>query len=185
MRFPVFLDTNVLYPASLADTLLRLAELDVIKPHWSSEVMTELERNLAKRIPEEKAHLRCRAMQNSFPEAMVADHQGIIDKMGNHPKDRHVLAAAVHSQCEVIITFNTKDFPEDALNPLNMEAVHPDNFLLDQLDLYPQLVLLCLERQTHATARPHLSLPELIDHFDRIQLRGFAAALKLQIADYL
>ncbi|WP_229123830.1 PIN domain-containing protein [Enemella evansiae] len=71
MRFPVFLDTNVLYPVSLADTLLRLAEAEVIRPHWSADVMKELVRNLGLRIPEDMADKRARAMQTAFPEAMV------------------------------------------------------------------------------------------------------------------
>ncbi len=59
MRFPVFLDANALYPASLADTLLRLAEAEVIRPHWSDEVMLELERNLAKAIGAKAARRGC------------------------------------------------------------------------------------------------------------------------------
>lgn len=183
MRFPVFLDTNVLYPASLADTLLRLAESDVIRPHWSADVMTELERNLALRLTPEKAAKRCRAMEAAFPEAMVTGYEGIVDGMENDPKDRHVLAAAVHSDCEVIVTFNTKDFPDAALTPHDLAAVHPDDFLLDQLDLYPQAVRRALERQAAETARPRLTLLQLIEHFEKIELRGFAAELRRRWPD--
>lgn len=137
MRFPVFLDTNVLYPVSLADTLLRLAEVDVIRPHWSADVMEELVRNLAHRISEDKASKRGKAMATAFPEAMVTGYENLIGGMTNEPKDRHVLAAAVHSDCEVIVTFNTSDFPPDSLSPHSLVAVRPDEFLLDQLDLYP------------------------------------------------
>ncbi len=178
MRFPVFLDTNVLFPASLADTLLRLAELDVIRPHWSADVMAELERNLGKRIPPERAAKRRRTMETAFPEAMVSGYERIVDGMENDPKDRHVLAAAVHSDCEVIVTFNLKDFPGRALNQHDLVAVHPDDFLLDQLDLYPQAVRRSLERQATELARPRLTLLELIVHFERIELRGFAAELR-------
>jgi len=31
--------------------------------------------------------------------------------MTNHPKDRHVLAAAVRCNAEVIVTHNVKEFP--------------------------------------------------------------------------
>lgn len=183
MLFPVFLDTNVLYPASLADTLLRLAEADVIRPHWSGDVMDELVRNLAARIPEGKATKRAKAMETAFPEAMVTGYENLIDGMTNDPKDRHVLAAAVHSDCEVIVTFNTRDFPDESLVQHSLVAVHPDEFLLDQLDLYPQPVRRSLERQAADTARPQLTLLELIDHFERIELRGFATELRRRWPD--
>jgi hypothetical protein len=46
-------------------------------------------------------------------------------------------AAAVRGNAEVIVTFNVRDFPEPALKPYDILAVHPNDFLLDQLDLYP------------------------------------------------
>jgi len=45
--------------------------------------------------------------------------------------DRHVVAAAVQGGAQGIITANVKDFPAAALKPLGLEAVHPDDFLLD------------------------------------------------------
>jgi PIN domain len=47
--FPVFLDTCVLLRPYLCDTLLSIAEAGVYRPLWSPTVMTELERNLARR----------------------------------------------------------------------------------------------------------------------------------------
>lgn len=36
--------------------------------------------------------------------------------------DRHVLAAAIRCNASVIVTFNRKDFPEEALLPYGIEA---------------------------------------------------------------
>lgn len=183
MRFPVFLDTNCLYPITLADTRLRLAEVEVIRPHWSAEVMDELERNLANRIGIEKARRRCGRMMSAFPEAMVTGHESMVDVMENDPKDRHVLAAAIHSDCEVVVTFNLKDFPADVLAPHDLVAVHPDEFLLDQVDLYWPAVRRALRRQAASTARPHLTLLELIGQLEKIQLSGFAAEVRRRWPD--
>ena len=79
-------------------------------------------------------------MEVAFPAASVTGYESMVDSMANQRKDRHVLAAAVHSGCEVIVTFNLKDFPGPALDPHGIAAVHPDEFLLDQLDLYPRSV---------------------------------------------
>jgi hypothetical protein len=45
--------------------------------------------------------------------------------MTNDPKDRHVPAAAVRANAEVIVTFNTGDRPEHALKDYEVTAVHP------------------------------------------------------------
>lgn len=47
---PVILDTCVLVPISLCDTLLRLAESGLYLPRWSSETRTELEHALTSKI---------------------------------------------------------------------------------------------------------------------------------------
>ena len=53
------------------------------------------------------------------------------------PDDRHVLAAAIVGRCDVIVTCNLRDFPEDAVAPYGLEVLHPDNFLTNHLDLMP------------------------------------------------
>lgn len=71
------------------------------------------------------------AMTGAFPGAMVpAEAVARLEPaMANDEKDRHVLAAAVASGSEVVVTFNLVDFPEEALAPLGIEAVHPDDLL--------------------------------------------------------
>lgn len=142
MHFPVFLDTCVLYPIVLTDTLLRVAEQQVFRPYWSGDVMVELERNLGAvpQVGADGARRRIDAMNRAFPDATVTGYEALIEGMECEPKDRHVMAAAVHSECQVVVTSNLKDFPPDAMGKHHLEAVHPDTFLLDQLDLYPEAV---------------------------------------------
>lgn len=108
------LDACVLLPASVRDTLLRLAETPRLYiPKWSDGVLTELRRNLELRwnLPPKKiAHLTSQ-LSRHFPEACVEPDEKLILRMMNDPKDRHVLAAAVKGKAEVIVTFNLKDFP--------------------------------------------------------------------------
>ena len=172
MHFPVFLDT-----------ILRLCEADVVRPHWSRGILDEVERNLALQIGIDKARQRLARMETAFPSAMVSGHEGMVEAMANDPKDRHVLAAAVHSECEVIVTFNLVDFPAEVLKPHGLVAVSPDAFLLDQLDLYPQVVRRSLVRQSAATARPSLTLSQMTAHLERIGLAEFAAELRRRWPD--
>lgn len=72
MAFPAFLDTCVLYPAYLCDTLLRLAEAVAYRPLWPDDVLTELRRNLVRRgIDADMVDRRITQMRQSFPDATV------------------------------------------------------------------------------------------------------------------
>lgn len=157
MAFPAFLDTNVLYGAVLADTLLRVAEAGAYRPHWSADVLAELSRNLVLRagLSLDKADRRIQQMEQAFPDASVAGYGGLIDGLGCDPKDRHVLAAAIHGGCQVIVTFNIKDFPPESVEDFGITVVHPQDFLLDQLDLYPRLVHEALQAQAATSRRPN------------------------------
>jgi predicted nucleic acid-binding protein len=176
MAFPALLDTCVLYPAYLCDTLLRLAEVRAFRPLWSAEIMKELRRNLVRRgLPQGKVDRRIAMMTRSFPDAMVTGYESLTDEMTNDPKDRHVLAAAVRSHAEVVVIFNLADFSEGALKPYDVEAVHPDAFLLDQLDLYPSLTRQALADQAAAYRREPKSVPALLGLLERSGVPGFAA----------
>lgn len=49
--------------------------------------------------------------------------------------NRHVVAAAIQARADAIVTFNLKDFPANVLAKYNLEAIHPDDFILYQFDL--------------------------------------------------
>jgi len=46
------------------------------------------------------------------------------------------MAAGLRANCGVLVT-SVKDFPKHSVAAYDIEIVHPDQFLLDQLDLYP------------------------------------------------
>jgi hypothetical protein len=71
-------------------------------------------------------------MRLAFPDAEVTGYESLIGSMANDEKDRHVLAATVRADAEILVTFNLRDFAEQALKPFDIAAVHPDEFLLNQ-----------------------------------------------------
>lgn len=72
MPFVALLDTCVLYPSNLRDTLLRLAEADLYAPRWSPDILNELDRNLGELGIEQAVAARLlRAMGTAFSEASV------------------------------------------------------------------------------------------------------------------
>ena len=85
--------------------------------------------------------------------------EGLIALMTNHPKDRHVAAAAVKSGAKLIVTYNLKDFPFPALSPWEIKAVHPDAFLLSLCNIDRVTVVSRLRAQAEGIGR---TLPQLL-----------------------
>jgi hypothetical protein len=83
--------------------------------------------------------------------------------MTNDPKDRHVLAAAVAADAEVIVTTNLKDFSDEHLDKWGVEAQHPDDFLTDLCEEYgtPELVRI-IEQQVQDLRRKPMTLLEFL-----------------------
>lgn len=149
--FQVILDACVLVNAALRDTLLRLAEppCSLYLPRWSRDIIKETKRTLEMKLgltAGQTEHL-FRQLKIHFVDAWVEGYDALIPVMANHAKDRHVLAAAVVSGAQTIVTFNIKDFPADALTPWNVEVQDPDEFLVHQYYLDPEAVLTVAREQ--------------------------------------
>ena len=182
MPFAVVLDTCVLYPAHLRDTLLRLAERDLYQVLWSADIIEELRRNLVEAgIGNEAVDRLCGEMQGAFPDADVSGYHPLLGSMTCDPKDRHVLAAAVRSNAAAIVTFNLDDFPDSSVDPYQIDVVHPDDFLLDLLDLAPSIVVAELERQAAANRREPSTLSGLLDALRRAGVPSFGDEVRRRV----
>lgn len=181
MAFLAVLDACVLYPFALRDTLLRLAELELYDPRWSDEILEEMSRNLVQRhgATVEQVDRIVAAMTAAFGGASVpADLVArLIPAMTNHEKDRHVLAAAQASGAEAVVTLNLADFPEEATQPLGIDAIHPDDFLQTLFAIDASGVVDALVRQAADLTRPAWSFEELLDALART-VPGFAAVVR-------
>lgn len=104
----------------------------------------------------------------------MVGYEPLVEAMTCHPKDRHVLAAAVTGGAQVLVTFNVKDFPISSVSPHGLAVVTPDAFLLDQLDLYPGRVGRALVGQLAAARRPPMILGQLLGRLHRAGVPGFA-----------
>jgi predicted nucleic acid-binding protein len=174
VTFAAVLDTCVLYPAHLRDTLLRLAERGLYRALWSTDIVEELRRNLTELVDSTAVDRLLDQMTAAFPDAEVTGYRSLIDGLTCDPKDRHVLAAAVRADAGAIVTFNTTDFPNQSIDPFELEVIHPDTFLLDQLDLAPVAVIDELARQASANRRAPTTLPQLLDALARAGAPAFA-----------
>ena len=105
-----FLDANVIRGQLTNDILLSFAEQDLLNPRWSQTVLDEMRRNRPAGVIEQRIDRRIAAMNRYFPRAMTSGHDHLIPETQADAKDKHVLAAAVHSRCAVLVTDNVKDF---------------------------------------------------------------------------
>ena len=92
-------------------------------------------------------------LRNAFPEACIKECKELAAALTNDPKDRHVLATAIRSSAQTIVTFNLKHFPPEALQSYDVEALHPDEFLVNQFHLDDGLLIRKFTEQAAAIGR--------------------------------
>ncbi len=77
--------------------------------------------------------------------------------------DRHVLAAAVVSKADLIITQNLRHFPEEQLSQFEIEALSPDKFLSDLFNNEPERMRDVLIKQAGNLHKPAMTVADVLD----------------------
>jgi predicted nucleic acid-binding protein len=180
--YQVILDACVLVNEALRDTLLRLAEPPhLYLPRWTKEIIQETVRTLETKrgLAKQQTDYLVRELETHFEGAYVEGYEPLIAAMMNDSKDRHVLAAAVRTNAQAIVTFNLKHFPDTALAQWNVIAQTPDDFLIHQYHLDAGLVIQKLheqaekrggiERLLHIHTK---TVPQFVDLIRRHSLAG-------------
>lgn len=105
--------------------------------------------------PEARGVQAVKAMQTTFPEAMVEDFKltggaqfGLPD-----PGDEHVIAAALKTQAQALVTENLKDSAA-ICGHLNIEARSPDGFIADTIALEEGGVIAAIRKMRERLKRP-------------------------------
>jgi predicted nucleic acid-binding protein len=167
----VVLDANVLFPLSLRDLLLRAFEKGLYRLQISRQIWDEVIRNLVENgrmTQEQAAYLDTRVLAFlAETDALVDGYQALIPTLTNDPKDRHVLAAAIHSHAATIVTFNLKDFPPQALASSGVSAEHPDVFACGLYAENATAMAAVVREQAAGLRRPPLTISEVLDTLER------------------
>jgi hypothetical protein len=111
-------------------------------------------------------------MNQHFPDAQI-EHFEEIETLLHlpDPNDNHVLAAAVKSRAEVIVTNNLKDFPAEHLSRYNIEVTDPDTFILNIIDLDPELAVEALVDQASRMKNPPQTIEDVLATLETNGLR--------------
>ncbi len=181
-------DANILYPAPLRDLFIRLAQAGLVRARWTETIHEEWLRNVLKDNPQlspERLTRTRNLMNEAVRDCLVTGYEDLIDSLTlPDPDDRHVLAAAIRAGAQVIVTYNLRDFPVAALAPYDIEALHPDDFLVGLLDLAPGTVCAAVKRQRENLRNPPKTVKELLGTLESQGLTQAVARLR-QFADLL
>lgn len=92
--------------------------------------------------------------------------------------DRHILAAAIHSSSSVIVTYNLKDFPKRIINQHDIEAPHPDEFLMNLIDLSAEIICGAVNRHRARLKSPPKTKEEYLSTLKKQSLGNTVETLK-------
>jgi hypothetical protein len=180
--YAALLDACVLVPSALCDTLLRLAEYGFYRPLWSKRILQEVREAVLRVHPDmdpARVDRRIQSMNLAFRDATVNGWEPLAAGLDlPDADDRHVLAAGIAGGAQTLVTFNLKDFPESSLAEISIEPRHPDEFLLDQLDLAPAAAVQVLLDQAADMNNPPSDLAGLLNRLERAGVPDFADAVR-------
>jgi predicted nucleic acid-binding protein len=159
-------DANVLYPAPLRDLFVRLAQAGLVRGRWTNLIHDEWTRNVLKNNPHLSAERLARTrtlMNEAVRDCLITGFEDLIASLLlPDPNDRHVLAAAIHADADIIVTSNLTDFPAETLARFHIEAQNPDGFLCYLLDEAPVSVCAVVKRQRESLRNPPKTAQELL-----------------------
>lgn len=171
-------DANILYPAPLRDLFVRLGHVGLVRARWTEAINDEWTRSVLHNHPHLSAEriARTRAlMNNAVRDCLVSGYEHLIGSLSlPDAEDRHVLAAAIHARAAVIVTSNVKDFPSEVLDAFEIEAVHPDLFLIPLIESSPLSVCTVIQRQRESLRNPAKSIDEFLA---TLEAQGFPSAV--------
>lgn len=176
-------DACVLYPAPLRDLLMELAITELFGARWTEQIHDEWIRNVLQNRPDlTRAQLdRTRQLMNeNVLESTVIGYEHLIDAVAlPDSTDRHVLAAAIWCNANVIVTYNLSDFPPAALDTYEIEAIHPDAFVLGQLVQAPDVVLEAIRSHRARLKNPRKTVEQYLETLEKQRLFETVSALRL------
>lgn len=176
VKFTCVLDTNIIYPIEVRDLLFWFAHYELYTIKWSMHIFDEWKEIMGRKgIPEAEILKRIEKANRAFPDAMVKNYAPLIDSLDlPDQKDRHVLAAAIKANADVIVTNNLKDFPAEILETYGMAAKSADDFLTDIIDLNQETAVEAFRKLVMNRRNPDLDEYQILDILRKNQLKATA-----------
>lgn len=173
------MDANVIVDAQVRDLFCRLAEAELVEFRWSDRILDEATRALTDNLgidPDGVERLMM-ALRRAFPDATAFDFDGLESTLTlPDPDDRHVVAAAVRTECDWLLTYNIRDFPDATLEPFGVSPMTPDDALVLVSSWFRERMAAVVTAQVGALRRSPMTLDEFIE---RLSARAPLGAIVL------
>ena len=162
--------------------LLELAAARLFRAKWTEHIHEEWMRSLLRDRPDltrQQLERTASLMTDAVPDCLVTGYEALIPALRLPDEDdRHVLAAAIVSSADVIVTKNLKDFPERELGKYGVAAEHPDDFIFHLFGLDHAAVVIAAQRCRARLRRPAVSPADFLARLEAQQLSKTAAELR-------
>ncbi|MBE1487140.1 PIN domain-containing protein [Plantactinospora soyae] len=182
MAFVVVYDASVLYPNTLRDLLIRIAQSGLAQAKWTEQILDEMFAALQRQRPDlDQARLaRTRTlMGTAVRDWRITGYDPLIDSLKlPDPDDRHVLAAAIRARAQVIVTSNLRHFPIEELRAWDIDPKSPDEFVRDQISLDRRVVYAAVQQIADSWRNPPGGVEDVLDRLERSGLGVSVAELR-------
>lgn len=150
---------------------MELAAAGLFRAKWSEQIHDEWIRNVLKNrkdlTPEQLSRTKD-LMNAAVPDSMVDGYSDLLPALLlPDADDRHVLAAAIVSSSDAIVTFNLSDFPRKTVSKYDIEVLHPDDFIFHQFGLNNAGVIIAAQRCRARLKNPPRTAAEYLETLER------------------
>ena len=128
-------DANILYSRTLRDYFLYAADQGAIEVHWSQQILDEMSRNLRLKLGlSETDSARLEHLMNDYIRYALVDVEpedlAAVDDVSMNADDRHVLAAALSADADILLTENVRHFPREWMSEHGIELLTAGELLV-------------------------------------------------------
>lgn len=175
----VFIDTSELYPFTMMDVLLTMAEDLLFTWVWTDEVLDEWERVIVEdglRTPE-SARSVTDAVRRYFGRYRIDParyRDRVTGDLSLDPDDRVHAAACIHGDVDVLVTHNLKDYRAAPIAAAAVAVMTADDFLCELLARRPAATAESFARAASRKRNPPMTATELADRIAGAGAAGFA-----------
>ena len=185
---PIVIDACVLAGTIRRQLVLSFAEVGLLTPIWSTQIIHETRHAIPKSLKssgiaedQRQAHADqvVDLIQQAFPAAVHKTHSNASSTLTlPDPDDVHVLALAIETNADIILTENLKDFPTKVLASYNIKAMNTAGCLSALADRHPELAKTAIQNLIRRIGREVVDEDYLLKRLKEVGMKRLSTVLR-------